>query len=95
VVGAGASVVVRYRRSRGVERQQMKWFVYTAALLLLAPVAEPLPEVVDSVLFGVVFIALPTSIGVAVLKYRLYEIDLLINRALVYGPSRRPWRWST
>jgi hypothetical protein len=86
VVGAGASVVVRYRRSRGVERQQMKWFVYTAALLLLAPVAAPLPDVVDSVLFGVIFIALPTSIGVAVLKYRLYEIDLLINRALVYGP---------
>jgi hypothetical protein len=86
VVGAGASVVVRYRRSRGVERQQMKWFVYTAALLLLAPVTEPLPDVVDNVLFGVIFIALPTSIGVAVLKYRLYEIDLLINRALVYGP---------
>jgi len=59
----------------------VKWFVYSAALLLLAPVAEPLPDVVDSVLFGVVFIALPTSISVAGLKYRLYDIDLHINRA--------------
>jgi hypothetical protein len=86
VVGAVASVVVRFRRSRGVERQQMKWFVYAAALLVLLPVGYSLPEIVGNVLFVVVLIALPTSIGIAVLRYRLYDIDVVINRALVYGP---------
>jgi hypothetical protein len=87
VVGAAASVVIRFRRSRGVERQQMKWFVYTAALLIVGAISGPLvPDVVDNVVFGAVFIALPTSIGIAVLKYRLYDIDLIVNRALVYGP---------
>jgi hypothetical protein len=86
VVGAAASVVIRFRRSRGVERQQMKWFVYTAALLIVAVVSGPLvPDVVDNAVFGAVFIALPTSIGIAVLKYRLYDIDLIVNRSLVYG----------
>jgi hypothetical protein len=86
VVGAAASVVVRFRSSRGVERQQMKRFVYTAALiLLLAPVEGLLPDIVSNVLFGVVLIALPTAIGVAVLRHRLYDIDFVINRTLVYG----------
>jgi hypothetical protein len=86
IVGAVASVVVRFRRSQGVERQQMKWFVYAAALLVLLPVGYSLPEIVGSVLFVVVLIALPTAIGIAVLRYRLYDIDVVINRALVYGP---------
>jgi hypothetical protein len=63
----------------------MKWFVYAAALLLLGPVEGLLPEIVSTVLFGVVIIALPTTIGIAVLRYRLYEIDIIINRTLVYG----------
>jgi hypothetical protein len=88
LVGAVASVVVRFRRSRGVERQQMKWFLYAVALLLAFPleVVGYLPEIVSNVLFGVVLIALPTAIGIAVLRYRLYDIDLVINRTLVYGP---------
>jgi cell division protein FtsL len=86
VVGAGVSVVVRFRRSREVERQQMKWFVYAAALILLAPVVNFLPEVVNGVWFALVLIATSTAIGIAVLRYRLYEIDLIINRTLVYGP---------
>ncbi|MDQ3862817.1 MAG: hypothetical protein M3317_04840, partial [Actinomycetota bacterium] len=85
VIGAAASVVVRFRRSRGVERQQMRWFVYSAALLLLGPVVDRLPDVVNGVWLGVVLIAMPTAIGIAVLRYRLYEIDLIINRTLVYG----------
>jgi cell division protein FtsL len=85
VVGAGVSVVVRFRRSREVERQQMKWFVYAAALILLAPVVNFLPEVVNGVWFALVLIATSTAIGIAVLRYRLYEIDLIINRTLVYG----------
>jgi len=86
VVGAAASVVVRFRRSRGVERLQMKWFVYAAALLLLAPAVDQLPDVVNGVWLALVLIATSTAIGIAVLRYRLYDIDLVINRTLVYGP---------
>jgi hypothetical protein len=86
VVGAGASVVVRFRRSRGVEREQMKWFVYAAALLLLAPAVNPLPDFVNGVWLALVLIAISTAIGIAVLRYRLYDIDVVINRTLVYGP---------
>jgi hypothetical protein len=85
LVGAVGSVVVRFRRSRGVERQQMKWFVYAVALLLTFPLEGLLPDIVDNVLFGLTLIAIPTAIGIAVLRYRLYEIDLVINRTLVYG----------
>jgi cytochrome b subunit of formate dehydrogenase len=85
LVGAVASVVVRFRRSRGVERQQMKWFLYAVALLLAFPLEGLLPDIVDNVLFGLTLIAIPTAVGIAVLRYRLYDIDLLINRTLVYG----------
>jgi hypothetical protein len=85
ILGGVASVVVRFRRSRGGERQQMKWFVYAAALLLLAPVEGLLPDIVENVLLGVVLISIPTAIGIAVLRYRLYDIDVVINRTLVYG----------
>jgi hypothetical protein len=83
--GAVASVAVRFRRSRGIERQQMKWFLYAAALMLLAPGEGLLPDIVSNVLFGVVLLAIPTAIGIAILRYRLYDIDLVINRTLVYG----------
>jgi signal transduction histidine kinase len=85
VLGAVASVVVRFRRSRGVERQQMKWFLYAAALIPLGPALDYLSEPLSGVWFGLVLIALPTAIGIAVLRYRLYDIDLVINRTLVYG----------
>ena len=85
-VGGLASVAVRFRRSRGVERQQMKWFVYAVALLLTFPLEGLLPEIVDNVLFGLTIIAIPTAIGIAVQRYRLYDIDIVINRTLVYGP---------
>ncbi len=85
-VGAVASVVVRFRRSRGIERQQMKWFLYAAVPILSVPVQDYVPEIIDGIVFGVVLIGLPTAVGIAVLRYRLYEIDLVINRTLVYGP---------
>jgi hypothetical protein len=84
-VGALASVVVRFRRSRGVERQQMKWFLYAVAPVLLFPVIDYLPTIIDNLVLGWMVIALPSAIGIAVLRYRLYDIDLVINRTLVYG----------
>jgi hypothetical protein len=64
----------------------MKCFVYAAALILLAPVVNFLPQVVNGVWFALVLIATSTAIGIVVLRYRLYDIDILINRTLVYGP---------
>jgi hypothetical protein len=87
-VAAVLSVVLRFRRSRGVERQQLKWFTYAAALmgvfLLLTDYLFPQSGVVD-VLYGLVVALVPVAAGVAVLRYRLYDIDRLINRTLVYG----------
>ena len=85
IIGAGASVVMRFRRSRGAERQQMKWFAYAVVPMLLIPTDGFLPGIISSVALGVVLIGLPTAIGIAVLRYRLYEIDIIINRTLVYG----------
>src|ERR671912_2964623 len=84
-VGSVLSVVVRFRRSRGTERQQLKWFLYAAAPIVAFPAIESLPRIVGGLLTGWVLLGLPTAIGIGVLRYRLYEIDLVINRTLVYG----------
>jgi hypothetical protein len=87
-VAAVISVVLRFRRSRGVERQQLKWFTYAAALmslfLVLSDYLLPQSGVVE-VLYGLVIALVPVAAGVAVLRYRLYDIDRLVNRTLVYG----------
>ena len=85
VLGAITSVAVRYRRSRGIERQQMKWFLYPAAFLLLFFVIDYLPGIVGGLVFAAIVVGQPVAIGIAVLRYRLYEIDIIINRTLVYG----------
>jgi signal transduction histidine kinase len=84
-VGAVAAVIVRFRRSSGVERQQMKWFLYATAPILTFPVTDYLPGIVSDLVFGWMLIGLPTAIGIAVFRYRLYDIDVVINRTLVYG----------
>jgi hypothetical protein len=86
-VAAVVSVVLRFRRSRGVERQQLKWFTYAAVLaILLQAVPAPLGEgAVYDVLFGLTIAFIPVASGIAILRYRLYDIDRLINRTLVYG----------
>src|SRR5829696_671934 len=86
ILGGVASVVVRFRRSRGVERQQMKWFLFAAAPIVTFPVTEYLPGIVSNLIFFWLLISLPAAIGIAVLRYRLYDIDVVINRTLVYGP---------
>src|SRR5215212_5213611 len=93
--GVVASVVVRFRRSRGVERQQMKWFTSAIVVLLggsrIFGAASGLTGVrwLEDVgfVFSIVGLAsLPATVGIAILRYRLYGIDLIINRVLVYGP---------
>jgi hypothetical protein len=86
-VAAAVSLVLRFRRSRGVERQQLKWFTYAAALgVLVLVMTEYLPASgVINMLFGLLFALIPVSAGLAILRYRLYEIDRIINRTLVYG----------
>jgi hypothetical protein len=88
------SVVARFRRARGVERQQLKWFAFGVgqlALLLAAALAAPgiwdgwVPAPVSDLLFGISFAMIPVTIGIAILRYRLYDIDRLLNRSLVYG----------
>jgi hypothetical protein len=85
---AVTSVALRFRRSQGVERQQLKWFTYAATLLilflLLSDYLIPQSGVVE-VLYGFVVALVPIAAGVAILRYRLYDIDRLINRTLVYG----------
>jgi hypothetical protein len=82
-LAAIASIVVRYRRSRGIERQQLKWVAAAAALLLvLLPVpGEKLGFA--TLLFG--FLVIAGAVAVAMLRYRLYDIDVVINRTLVYA----------
>jgi hypothetical protein len=85
IIGAVASVVVRFRRSRGIERQQMKWFLYPASFLWMFFVVDYLPAIAGNAFFAAVVIGQPVAIGIAVLRYRLYEIDIIVNRTLVYG----------
>jgi hypothetical protein len=102
---AAASVVIRFRRSRGTERQQLKWFAYVGLLA-----AAGLGLAMTQVLFGTqpgedgggttldivgavgwftalgaIVIGIPVATGMAILRHRLYDIDVVINRTLVYG----------
>jgi hypothetical protein len=89
LVGAG-SLVVRFRRARGVERQQLRWVAYAAALaaglLLIAILAGLLAR--DEVVFASMAVGvalLPLATGAAILRYRLYDLDRIISRTLAYG----------
>ena len=79
------SLVVRYRRTGGVERQQLKWFALAAVLVASSFVGQLLGEALWNLLDAATGTALYVAVGVAILKHRLYDIDLLINRTLVYG----------
>jgi uncharacterized membrane protein YhdT len=89
------AVFMRLRRAIGVERQQIKWFAYAAVATVSAAIlAYIIPRVIDTPLWfervgfalNIAFIpAIPIAIGIAILRYRLYDIDILINRTLVYG----------
>ena len=95
VLASVLSIVVRFRRSRGDERRQIEWVAYAGALVALfllvqlsleaaLPEADALVEALNLVLL-VFLTGVPIAAGVAILKYRLYEIDAIINRTLVDG----------
>jgi hypothetical protein len=85
VFAAAGSLIARWRRARGVERQQMKWLAYAAAMLVVAQVgASLLPRPLFLVVTIVATLLFPAATGIAVVRYRLYEIDRIINRTLVY-----------
>jgi hypothetical protein len=83
--GAIAALVVRFRRSRGIERQQLKWFTSAAALAPLPFLVYEVAPGAFALLLAVILPLMPISVGIAILRYRLYEIDRIINRTLVYG----------
>jgi hypothetical protein len=89
ILGAAASVALRLWRARGQERQQLKWLVYATSVAMVGMLgAVSFPPPLGDFFFVVSligFAAMPVAVGVAVLKYRLYDIDVIINRTLVYG----------
>jgi len=87
---AAASLMVRLVRSDGEERQQIKWFIFAAAFVpvrfvLNTPVEQASP-VLFSVLDALVVSGVPVAAGIAILRHRLYDIDRIINRTIVYAP---------
>jgi hypothetical protein len=90
VLVAAASLVVRFRRARGIERQQLRWVALTAAVVALAAVlvlAAMLTETPALFGWGLGLCAgvLPLGIGAAILRYRLYDLDRIVSRTLAYG----------
>ena len=82
-----ASLVVRFRRSRGVERQQIKWLMLSGAVLVVwlsLPLDHGSGTWSDTVQ-GFVIALVPISVGIAILRYRLFDVDVVINKTLVYG----------
>jgi hypothetical protein len=85
---------MRLRRAVGVERQQLKWFAYAVAIYAIGTTLNVITFAVDAprwfewaanAIFTAAGTTIPISIGIAILRYRLYDIDILINRTLVYG----------
>src|ERR687893_1344275 len=102
MIVSALSLVMRYRRSRGDVRQQIKWIAFAASLVALTYLiaivalfihpseiwfAAGLPLWLDLIEYAALLsiTSVPIAIGFAVLKYRLYDIDVIINRTLVYG----------
>jgi hypothetical protein len=85
-----ASLAVRYRRSRGEERQQVKWFAFAMVLVVVLTLANQVLfralGIAGSAFLGAFIFTVPwVAIAFSVMRYRLWDIDLVINRALVYG----------
>ena len=96
VVISAVSIAVRYRRATGEQRQQIKWFVFAGVLIAVGWAASRVTQDatstsggelgVVSLMLGITsLLGIPVAIGIAILRHRLYDIDLVINRTLVYG----------
>jgi two-component system NarL family sensor kinase len=79
------SLVLRWRRSGGDERQQLKWFIAGASLLPVPLLLHDAMPVFSDVMISVAFLVIPVLLGVAVLRYRLYDLDLVVRRAAAYA----------
>ncbi len=84
-VAAGVGLIPRLRSARGIERQQLKWITFAATLHGLAWLVNALEVPGAQSLVFATLLLVPLAIGIAILRYRLYDIDRLINRTLVYG----------
>ena len=92
IVGSVTSLALRFRRASGIERQQIKWVALAAAFLassfFLSTIASAFglnEELIDSIVSGIAFITLPVAVAVAVLQYHLYDLDVVVKKALVAG----------
>ncbi|HEY6540203.1 MAG TPA: hypothetical protein VIZ18_04660, partial [Ktedonobacteraceae bacterium] len=91
IIACIISVFMRFRRVRGVERQQLKWFTYGMTLSLLMLIVIIIltffatANGAGATFFYLAVVCIPISAAIAMLRYRLYDIDILINRTLVYG----------
>jgi hypothetical protein len=90
IVGSVASLILRFRRARGEQRQQIKWLAFAGALagtcvIVFTALYEVVGEDVANAAIMLGVLGLPLAAGVAILRYRLYDIDVVINRTLVYG----------
>jgi hypothetical protein len=89
------SVLVRFWRAQGIERQQLKWLVYVGAVIAISrlssivlahfPLSAYVFVILDAIALAGLSIGIPVAIGIAMLRHRLWDIDIIINRTLVYG----------
>lgn len=90
-LAAGASLVIRFRRAAGIERQQLKWVAYGGAIatagLVVGSFGYVVPEIgaLGNAVSSVAVLLIPITAALAILRYRLYDVDVVIERTLVYG----------
>lgn len=85
IVGAISSLIVRYRRSKGIERQQMKLFVFASVIAPIPFITYEINESLSEVILPLLVPLFPVAVAFAILRHRLYDVDIVINKALVYG----------
>ena len=91
-VAAGVSMVIRFRRSSGVERQQLKWFAFAVVVLVTYFVISAVLEglgvsegAVGEFISGLAFLGIPVTVGIAILQYRLWDLDVVVKKTVVAG----------
>jgi signal transduction histidine kinase len=92
-IGALASLILRFRRAGGRQRRQIKWFAFGAAVLvamflttaIVPALGGAIPPVLETIMVAVAYMALPVGAAIAILRHRLYDIDVVINRTVLFG----------